>query len=54
VWDGSLGWVTHYFLLELYKKIMGDETKEMSGGEGWVGVRGSGGLYRFGRDMATL
>ena len=43
VWDGRLGWVTHYFLLELGPTKVPCETKEISGGGGWVGVGRSGG-----------
>jgi len=42
---------THYFLLELGRKKVPYETKEMTGGGGGVGVCGSGGLYRSRWDM---
>jgi len=38
LWNVRLMIVTHFFLKEFAKKNMGDETKEMSGGGGELGV----------------
>jgi len=48
MYDGGLDVVTHYFLLELGPDQMDCETKEMSGGGGWVGSLVGGGFDRFG------
>ena len=37
VWDRRMMVLTHYFLLPLMPDQMDCETKEMSGGGGWVG-----------------
>ena len=48
VWYGRLHVVTHCYLMELPSSNLGDETIEMCGGGGGVGVCGGGGLWRFG------
>jgi len=45
---------TYCYLMNLPSFFGGDETKEMSGGGGWVGCLVCCDLYQFGGDKATL